>query len=169
LVLKLDQANHTATVAAQFGHGANFDADYMGSVEPLSNGNEFVGWGSRPYISEYSPSGQMLLDAYLPYPDLSYRARVEPWVGLPLYPPSGAARRSHGRTTVYASWNGATQVASWRVLAGSGEGALRVAATKPRSGFETAIPVAGPSTAFRLQALDARGRVIGTSREFRVG
>jgi EmrB/QacA subfamily drug resistance transporter len=169
LVLKLNQANHTATLAGQFSHGSTFDAEYMGSIEPLANGNEFVGWGSAPYLSEFSPTGQLLLDAYLPHPDLSYRAQVEPWVGLPLYPPAGAARRTAGGTTVYASWNGATQVASWRLLAGSGAGALRVVATKPKSGFETAIPVAGPHTAFRLQALDARGRAIGSSRDFRVG
>ena len=167
LVLKLDLATHTATVAAQFSHGANFDADYMGSIEPLSNGNEFVGWGSRPYISEFSPSGQMLLDAYLPNPDLSYRARVEPWVGLPLYPPSGAARSSHGRTTVYASWNGATQLASWRVLAGPG-GSQTAVATHAKSGFETAIQVSGSYTTFKVQALDTRGRVIGTSGDFSV-
>jgi EmrB/QacA subfamily drug resistance transporter len=167
LVLKLDQGSHTATVAAQFSHGAGFDADYMGSVEPLSNGNEFIGWGSRPYISEYSPTGQMLLDAYLPYPDLSYRARIEPWVGQPLYPPAGAARTSHGRTTVYASWNGATQLASWRVLAGP-SGSHTAVATGAKTGFETAIPVSGSYTTFKVQALDARGRTIGTSSEFGV-
>jgi hypothetical protein len=140
----------------------------MGSVEPLPNGNEFVGWGSAPYFSEFSSSGQLLMDAILPHPDLSYRARVEPWVGLPLYPPAGAARSSHGKTTVYASWNGATQLASWRVVAGSGSSPT-VIATHVRSGFETAIPVSGSSKSFRVQALDTRGRVLGTSRDFSVG
>ncbi len=168
LVLKLDQAKHTATVASQFSHGSTFDAEYMGSVEPLANGNEFVGWGSAPYFSEFSASGQLLMDAILPHPDLSYRARVEPWVGLPLYPPSAAARSSHGQTTVYASWNGATQLASWRVVAGSGSSPT-VIATHVKSGFETAIPVSGSSKTFRVQALDTRGRVIGTSKDFSVG
>ena len=40
----------------------------MGSLEPLPGGNEFVGWGSANYFSEYNASGQMLLDAKLPYP-----------------------------------------------------------------------------------------------------
>ena len=43
----------------------------------------------------------------------------EPWVGEPLTDPAGAAREAGGCTTVYASWNGATELASWRVLAGS--------------------------------------------------
>jgi EmrB/QacA subfamily drug resistance transporter len=166
LVLKLDQTAHTATLASQFSHGSSFDADYMGSLQPLANGNEFVGWGSAPYFSEYSSSGQLLMDAVLPHPDLSYRARVEPWVGLPPYPPAGAARRKAGRTTVYASWNGDTRATSWRVLASSGGGALGVVTTRPKSGFETAIPVAQAYTNFKVQALDARGRVLGSSRAF---
>jgi EmrB/QacA subfamily drug resistance transporter len=165
LVLKVDQNTHTATVAGQFSHGSTFDAEYMGSVQPLPNGNEFVGWGSAPYLSEFSSSGQLLMDAILPHPDLSYRARVEPWVGLPLYPPTGAARSTHGKTTVYASWNGATQLASWKVLGSGGA----VIATHAKSGFETAIPVSGSDKTFKVQALDTRGRVIGTSGDFSVG
>ena len=106
----------------------------------------------------------MLLDARLPGHDLSYRATVEPWVGTPLYPPAGAARKSGGRTVVYASWNGATQVRSWRVLDDGG----RSVATATKSGFETAIPVNQDSKAFRVQALDQHGRAIGTSKTFAV-
>ena len=40
-------------------------------------------------------------------------------VGRAFFPPNGAVRDNHGQATVYASWDGATQVASWRVLAGS--------------------------------------------------
>src|SRR5581483_10144800 len=102
-------------------------------------GNVAVGWGSVQYISEYTRSGTQLLGWILPFPDLSYRAIVEPWVGMPLTPPVAAVRRRSGGATVYASWNGATQVARWRVLAGSGPGALRAVATAGRTGFETAI------------------------------
>jgi EmrB/QacA subfamily drug resistance transporter len=162
LVLKLDQAKHTASLAGQYTHGSNFNSEYMGSLEPLANGNEFVGWGSAPFFTEYDSSGNMLLDARLPGHDLSYRATVEPWVGAPLYPPSGAARKTGGRTVVYASWNGATQVRSWRVL---GDASAPLASAR-KSGFETAIPVSQGSRTFRVQALDAHGRVLGTSRAF---
>jgi hypothetical protein len=164
LVLKLDQATHTATLAGQYTHGSNFNSEYMGSLEPLPNGNEFVGWGSAPFFTEYDSSGNMLLDARLPGHDLSYRATVEPWVGTPTYPPAGAARKAGGRTVVYASWNGATQVRSWRVL---GDGSAPVASAA-RSGFETAIPVTQTVGSFRVQALDAHGRVLGTSSAFAV-
>ena len=42
-------------------------------------------------------SGKPLLDGVLPGSDLSYRATVEPWVGLPLSPPAGAARATRRR------------------------------------------------------------------------
>jgi hypothetical protein len=109
LVLKLNPATRTATLAAQYTHGPTFHSEYMGNMEPLPGGNEFVGWRSQPRFSEFTASGQMLLDAVLPDPDITYRAIVEPWVGLPLYPPNGAAEQCDGRTIVYASWNGATK------------------------------------------------------------
>jgi len=169
LVLKLDPNARTATLAGEYSHGSNFDSEYMGSLEPLANGNEFVGWGSAPFISEYSASGDMLLDARLPGSDITYRAEVQPWVGEPLTPPAAAARDKDGKTTVYASWNGATEVTAWRVLARSGVGEETAVATAAKSGFETAIPVGQAYKTFEVQALDAHGRVIGTSEQFGVG
>jgi EmrB/QacA subfamily drug resistance transporter len=164
LVLKLDQQQHTATLAGQYGHGSNFDSEYMGSTEPLANGNEFVGWGSAPFFSEYDSSGNLLLDARMPGSDITYRATVEPWVGKPLDPPAVAARRTGGKTTVYASWNGATEVDAWRVMGGGGAGNLNRIASVRKSGFETAIPVAPGYKTFQVQALDAHGKVIGISK-----
>jgi hypothetical protein len=138
----------------------------MGSIEPLPNGNVFVGWGSDPYFSEFSASGKTLLDAFLPGSDLSYRAMLEPWVGLPLYPPAGAVRDTAGRATVYASWNGATKVVSWRVLAGSAGGRLAAVKTAAKSGFETAIPLARSYGGYEVEALGAGGSVLATSKPF---
>ncbi|HSZ05457.1 MAG TPA: MFS transporter [Solirubrobacteraceae bacterium] len=166
LVLKLNQSTRTATLVAQYTGGDQFESEYMGDTQPLANGNTFIGWGSEPYFSEYSPSGKLLLEANFPGSDLSYRSMVEQWVGLPLTPPAVAARQADGSTTVYVSWNGATQVASWRVLGGSGAGKLAVLATSARSGFETAIPVPAGYDSFKVQALDAGGAVIGTSQPF---
>ncbi|HEY1458015.1 MAG TPA: hypothetical protein VGF15_05815, partial [Solirubrobacteraceae bacterium] len=68
--------------------------------------------------------------------------------------------------TVYASWNGATQVSSWRVLGGPTNGRLRVVARSAKSGFETAIALARSYASYEVQALDGSGRVIGASRPF---
>lgn len=166
LVLELDTAARTATLLRQYTGGSAFESEYMGDTQPLANGNTFVGWGSEPYFSEYGPSGKLLLEGSFPGSDLSYRSMVEQWVGLPLTAPAAAARSANGRTTVYASWNGATQVVSWRVLAAAGAGRMTAVASAARSGFETAIPVPVGHTSFEVQALDAAGRVIGTSRTF---
>jgi EmrB/QacA subfamily drug resistance transporter len=166
MVLKLNQRARTATLAAKYQLGDS-DAAYMGNAELLPDGNVFVGWGALPYFSEYSKSGQLLLDGVLPAPDLSYRAvQVQRWVGLPLSPPSGAARRADGAVTVYASWNGATEVRSWRVLAGTSPGHLSVVAAQAKAGFQTAIRVLPGYRAFEVQALGARHQVIGTSKIF---
>jgi len=166
LILRLDRATRTATLVAQYPGGDQFESEYMGDTQPLANGDTFVGWGSEPYLSEYTRSGRQLLEANFPGSDLSYRSMLEPWVGLPLYAPVGAARRRGARTTVYASWNGATQVVSWRVLAGASASRLSAVASAARSGFQTAIPVRRGYATFELQALAAHGRVIGTSRPF---
>jgi len=173
LVLKLDRAAHTATLVSQYHHpgeaGEGDDASYMGAANLLPGGGMFVGWGNLPYFSEYSKSGALLLDGVFPGSDLSYRATKIPlsaWVGEPLTKPAAAARTSGGATTVYASWNGATQVRSWRVLAGPSASQLTPVTTANWAGFETAIHLTGSFKAFEVQALDANGKVIGTSRVF---
>ena len=166
LVLDLDQRARTATLVAQYPSGGEFETEYMGDAQPLANGNVFVGWGSEPYFSEFTRSGQRLLEGHFPGSDLSYRETLAPWVGLPLTPPVGAARQQGARTTVYASWNGATRVVSWRVLAGPSATQLSAVASAAKSGFETAIPVARTYPSYEVQALNAEGHVIGTSRPF---
>ena len=69
---------------------------------------------------------------------------------------------SGATTNVYVSWNGATQVASWRVLAGPSADALEAVLTMGKQGFESQIAIpAQPYVA--VQALDGVGRVLATS------
>ncbi len=171
-VLRLDLTSHTATLVSQYLHhdeagrqGTN--ASYMGSAQILPDGNVFVGFGNLPFFAEYAASGKMVMDALLPGPDLTYRAIKMPataFVGAPDTPPSGAVRVSGGKATVYASWNGAMQVASWRVLAGQDPGQLSAVTTTAKTSFETAISVSQGYKVFKVQALDASGKVLGTSK-----
>jgi hypothetical protein len=167
LELRLDMSKHTGSLVAQFTHGKSFDSAFLGSMEPLAGGNAVVGWGSLPYFSEFNQAGKLLLDAVWPTPDLSYRVLFSNWVGMPSTPPSGAVRKLHGKTYVYASWNGATQAKAWRLLAGSSSQHLTVVVSRAaRTGFETTIPVPGSHKTFELQALDSHAAVLGTSKEF---
>ncbi len=165
-VLRLHLSQHRAGLEAAYRRGPHYSAAYMGNVELLPDGNVFVGWGSQPNFSEFSPGGRLLMDAAFPGPDLSYRALVARWSATPWYPPVGAARSVPGGTAVYASWNGATGVVAWRVLAGSSPQRLGRVAEARSSGFETALRA--PSTGFyQVQALGRAGQVLGTSKVFR--
>jgi EmrB/QacA subfamily drug resistance transporter len=166
LELKLNMSTHTVSVLAQYTYAKGFSAEYMGSMQLLPNGNIFVGWGSQPYFSEYSRSGQRLMDGSFPGPDLSYRATLADWVGLPLSPPSGAARDEPRGSAIYASWNGATQVSSWKVLAGTSTGDLSVVASGPKTGFETRLVVKGTFSVYEVEAVNSGGQVLGRSAPF---
>ncbi len=168
LVLKLDLTNHTGSFVSQYTRGNNFNAAFLGNLQLLSNGNVALGWGSQPFFSEDSKSGKVLLDAQWPTPDLSYRAYLQNWVGIPSFPPGGAVRTKSGKTTVYASWDGDTQVVSWRVLAGSSAKSLNTVATTVKSGFETAIQLKSSYKTYKVQALDGKGHVLRTSNAFGV-
>jgi hypothetical protein len=104
----------------------------------------------------------LLYEATMPGNNYSYRAYRETWVGMPYYPPVIAAVQGRGQTTIYASWNGATEVKTWQIFAVNQAGAFPVASA-PKSGFETAITVPGPGGYFLAKALDAHGTVIGVS------
>src|SRR5207244_3293744 len=67
----------------------------------------------------------------------SYRAYRFPWVGRPTDRPALAVDRAKSEVSVYASWNGATQVRRWALLAGSDSAHLRRIVVAPRNGFET--------------------------------
>ena len=97
LLLRIDQRTHTATLIAQYVRAEDFNADYMGDTEPLSNGNVFIGWGSDPYFSEYSRSGRLLFEGEFPAANLSYRTTLEQWVGLPLSRPPAPRARAQAR------------------------------------------------------------------------
>lgn len=171
LVLKLNFATHTATLRYQYVRAPNFYVAFTGSMQLLPLGrlpftNVLVGWGSKPYFSEYSKAGALLLDAVWPSTDLSYRALLtQSWVGTPYFPPSGSVQKHAGHSTVYASWDGATQVAKWEVLAGK-PGHLKPVATVAKSGFETAIHLKRAYLAYEVSALAANGHVLRTSGMF---
>jgi hypothetical protein len=64
--------------------------------------------------------------------------------------------------TLYMSWNGATNVASWRVLGGGSPSSMQTLTTVHRTSFETSATAPKQPYA-EVQALDSSGHVIGTS------
>jgi hypothetical protein len=166
LLVNVSAAARTETVVAQYVHPAPLSAASQGNLQILENGDAFIGWGSEPYFSEFSAGGQLRFDAHMHGSYQSYRAYRFPWTGAPSEPPAVAAvtSRAGAPATVYASWNGDTRTASWRLLTGPSANQLAGVATAPRAGFETAITAPGPAPYVAVQALDASGAVLGTSR-----
>jgi hypothetical protein len=146
--LVLELRGRRASVQREYRHEPPLHAHKLGSVQLLGNGDVLVGWGTDPHVTEYAQNGAVKLDATLPHGGESYRTLRFPWQGRPRDAPVAAVRGS----TVYASWNGATEVAAWRVEPGGP--AVR------RTGFETALPLR-PG---HVVALDARGRALGSYR-----
>jgi arylsulfotransferase ASST len=162
LFLRLDEARKRATVVRAETHEPNpLRSGTQGNVQGLADGGIFVGWGSQGYFTQYDGDGDVVFDARIARGQDTYRAYRAPWVGTPSARPSIAAT-SRGRN-VYASWNGATEVARWEVLAGASESTLAPAGSAARSGFETRIRTAGGAFV-AVRALDAAGNVLGTSR-----
>ena len=167
LILCLDMRRHVARVCRQYRRpGDHTPADSEGSFQTLAGGNVFAGFGSEPFISEFSARGKLLFDGSLPTDDGSYRAFAASWDGTPTSRPLAVARRaSAGHVTVYVSWNGATDVASWQVLTLTADGALRPAATVAWRGFETRVTFHSGATGFVVRARDARGQILASSKE----
>jgi hypothetical protein len=170
----LNMAQMTATLARSYEHDRPLVAGSQGNVQALPDGDWMVGWGQAGYLSEIDAAGALLFNAHLPPDWESYRTYALPWSGQPAGPPAVAAVRSSrgaGGPVVYASWNGATEVAAWQVLAGSSPTTLAaVMASAPKTGFETAIPLAARvgSTYVAVQPLNASGAVIGVSPTVKV-
>ena len=91
--------------------------------------------------------------------DDSYRVFRFPWSAQPSGPPDVVARKkSGGGADVYVSWNGATEVAKWRVVMGS----TPPGKTVSKTGFETHITLTGTVPAVQVQALDKNGMPLGS-------
>jgi hypothetical protein len=164
LILDLDTTAMRATRKHQYVHPSRLLAAFMGSVQVLGDGRVFVGWGMEPYFSEFSEDGRLLIDGQFRAKDGAYRSFTNDWTGEPAGNPAVAARAGRGGgVRVYASWNGATQVSAWAVLAGRKRASLADIGSVSRTGFETEIAVHHPGPFFAVRALDRAGRSLGIS------
>jgi arylsulfotransferase ASST len=167
LRIKLDLKRNRAQLTSAYTHrDPPLLAASQGNAQTLSDGSTLVGYGGSPAISEFAKDGSLLFDAHQPLEMSFYRAFRYPWSGLPQSPPAVLASLNDTaeETIVHASWNGATDVAAWRVLAGEQPGSLTAQTTIDDSGFESATILPNEHGFAAVQALDAAGHVLGTSK-----
>ena len=163
LVFKVDEAAKTVSFVREFLHPQKLSAPTQGNFRELADGGSFIGWGQKPYFTEYAPDGTVRLDGHLPLDNQSYRAYRAEWAGAPLDQPALGLHVDGGNVIVSASWNGATKVAKWRARAGGQPGALTESVEAARTGFETTLTLPGTPEYVVAEALDAEGKLLGTS------
>ncbi|HZP31628.1 MAG TPA: arylsulfotransferase family protein [Acidimicrobiia bacterium] len=169
IVLDVDEKAMTANLRRSYEVSKPVLAKSQGSFQLLPNGDYLAGWGDQPEYTEFTPDGSVALDVRFPAGGParvvnSYRAYRFPWSArAPGVPAAAAVRRPGDQLLVYASWNGATDVASWGVLAGPDLQHLAPLTTAPKHGFETVIHVTTNQPYVAVRALDASGTVLATS------
>jgi hypothetical protein len=169
IVLRLDHGARKVRLTHSYRHPNPLLADAMGSTRTLPDGHVLVGWGTEPYISEFAPDGRLLADARFASDCASYRAMRHPWKARPSEPPVAATRSAvDGRTSLYVSWNGATEALRWRLSRGPHPSSLRPVGLARRHGFETVIPLGTGGGYAQVTAVDARGRELARSEVVRL-
>ncbi|GAB7360015.1 hypothetical protein MBLNU230_g7540t1 [Neophaeotheca triangularis] len=174
MIIKVDQDNRTVELVHSYTSMDKLLSPSQGSVQVLPNDNVFVGWGPAAAWSEFKSSGELLCEYHFAASWFfwtqrvkNYRAfKVYDWKGKPDYPPT--ARKKNGK--LYVSWNGATEVRSWKLQrmgfnATSGEETYGDVETIEKRGFESVftIPSRRASDSYRVVALDSDREEIGVS------
>jgi hypothetical protein len=164
--LRLDTKAKTAKLVRSYRHGGKkLLATSQGNARVLPNGNVFVGWGKSPWFSEFTSDGKMVFDGRFPSASYqSYKAFRGDWHARPDTRPVLAASRKSGVVTAYTSWNGATEVATWQLLAGASPSRVGVVASVPWRGLETKLTAPTTAAYVSVRALDARGRSLGIAK-----
>jgi len=162
LVLSLDRGRLSVrkVLSAPPGLARAFS---QGGLQALVHGGYLVDFGATGAVVEYRSDGQVLRDLRFQRGVQSYRATKAEWHAAPATVPATAVRPTDGGSTVYVSWNGATEVASWRLLAGGNPSALQPLSTVAKAGFETPISSTVTGGLVAVQALDAGGHVLAAS------
>lgn len=172
---KIDENNKTATKVWEYIHTPPVFTDYMGDIQRLLDGNTFIGWGNAvtasgyvySSITEVTPDSNTIFELSIDQPYDSYRAFRAPWQGFPLTPPTLAFKQDVNNILLGYSWNGATEVAAWRVYGGSSQKSLNQIDEKVKNGFETQTLIANPPQGecyFQVAAIDKNGKEMARSQ-----
>ncbi|KAK4935463.1 hypothetical protein LTR10_023479 [Elasticomyces elasticus] len=188
LWLDLDFVEMTVKLRNRYLSPIPVSSDSQGSLQTLPSGNILVGYGSNAQYVEFSRDGEVLCETHLA-PAVgfgtasvqSYRIQKYAWVGRPQTEPDVAQINS----TLYLSWNGATEIRYWKIEATDTTSKEEVgdSSSSPtdfedgfhevmrveKDGFETIVPLVGVPRSYvrsyvRAIALDASGKPLGQTQ-----
>ncbi|KAF2156462.1 hypothetical protein K461DRAFT_319016 [Myriangium duriaei CBS 260.36] len=165
-------------------------------LDSPTQGNVMLGYGQEPALTEFAANGTVLLDVAFGPLHLerdsadNYRALKVNWTGMPYWPPSLAPGptesflydpanetffvRLHDdfgnaaiNDTAYFSWNGATEVKSWVILASNQTGNLTLPdhflTEVPKTGFEDHAFVGAETRFVAALAINGSDHVLGAT------
>lgn len=169
---ELDEINMTAAVVSEFRNSPDTFSVAMGSARRLENGNTIVGWGSGyPAITEFRADGTKAFELLLDAPLVSYRAFRLPWQGNPIERPFLVSDYDGETITLTYGWNGATDIASYKVYGGPEPNPTTLLTTETRQGYETSTVITNTENLhyFRIMPVDKDGHDTEYSNETVVG
>ena len=138
----------------------------QGNLQYFPNGNAFMGWGSDAFVSEHLNDGSPIFSAYfattgaLHYRALKFNLTTTPTDQQALY---SYAHNDSAPTSFYASWNGATKVASWTSYGGSSATAMAKLGNTAKNGFETIAQQPGYYAYTMVGAITSNGFTLHNS------
>jgi hypothetical protein len=166
---RLDTKRRTARLVREIssarlpGAGSGFFPGWVGSARMESNGDTLIDWGPPNRITAVTLRGSVGL--LLRVQRWSYRAMPARWTGRPGGVPALVAQRHGDVVDLWASWNGATEVRHWQVLAGSSPASLSpLGRPVPFKDLETRIAAQTSARYVAVRALDAAGDALGEAR-----
>lgn len=146
-----------------------------GNFQILPNGNRLVGWSDDSYITEHSREGQLLMEArFRSERFVTYRAYKSNFTGFPAEEPvlrafAYGSELNSSLTVYFVSWNGATEVSSWRFwrdhALGDGKAFIGEA---PRTGFETSFSSQGYESSVYAEAISRDGSSLGSTPSIKI-
>jgi hypothetical protein len=170
IALYTDEYPMTARLIQQWERPDGGLTDKRGSIQFLDNGNVFLGFAERGYVTEFTADGRLLFEGKFVGPRQgSYRGYKYNFTGTPddspimktlVYRlPRGDAASVH-----YVSWNGATEVKTW-IFYGSQDKytGYQLLGEAKKTGFETVFTTDAYSEWTYVEAVAADGTILGRS------
>ncbi|KAK2037022.1 hypothetical protein LZ31DRAFT_571080 [Colletotrichum somersetense] len=149
LIVLLDHRTNTAHIEKRYsGPDIEYTSKIAGSTLVLPNGNVLVGFGDAPCFMEYTSDGIPGFKACVRDRTIGtlYRVYKSPWIAF------------------HVSWNGATDVESWRVYgAQHPDGPFSQVTQVPKNGFETTITAEHHYVKAYVEAISSNDKVLGKS------
>lgn len=156
---QMDEVGKAVTLTWNYSEGLGIYSFAMGDARRLSNGNSLIGWGFVPVVTEVRPDGTKAFEFTYADPFISYRAFRMPWHGYPTAAPLLARTSDGGGKHLIVSWNGATEIGSYKIFGGVGSSPKNLVTTISKAGFETTfdLPPDSPYCMYRVMPVDMLG------------